>query len=130
MQAKLSRWALLVSIIVAVGSHGASFAQEMSPSGQYKEQGLPVAGWLLFPRIFVGATYDTNHNQTTSGADNNKGVGLRVAPRLTGTYDGGMQRSTFYGVVDARFFNADTVAATAGFTHLWQAQQDLLFNFF
>jgi len=115
-------------MVVAVGSHGASFAQEMSPSGQYREQGLPVAGWLLYPSIFVGATYDTNPNQTAT--DHNNNVGLRVAPRLTGTYDGGVQKSTFYGVVDARFFSADTVAATAGFTHLWQAQQDLLFNFF
>src|SRR5262249_62631 len=128
MQAKFSRWALLVSMIVAVGSHGTSFAQEVSPSGQYREQGLPVLGWLLYPSIFVGATYDTNSNQTNN--ETNNSVSLRVVPRLTGTHDGGMQRSTFYGVVDARFFNADTVGATAGFTHLWQAQQDLLFNFF
>src|SRR5215831_19332618 len=128
MQTKSFGWALFVSIALAVGATQNSFAQEVSPSGQYREQGLPVLGWLLYPSIFVGATYDTNPNQTAT--DRNKGFGLRVAPRLTGTYDGGMQKSTFYGVVDARFFNADTVAATAGFTHLWQAQRDLLFNFY
>ena len=130
MQRKSFGWALLVSGALAAGTTQISFAQEVAPSGQYREQGLPVAGWLLYPSIFVGATYDDNPNQTGSGADDSKGVSLRVAPRLTGTYDGGIHRSTFYGVVDARFFNPDTVAATAGFTHLWQAQQDLIFNFF
>ena len=130
MQTKSFGWALLVSAALAVGTSQNSFAQEVAPSGQYREQGLPVAGWLLYPSIFVGATYDDNPNQTASGADDSKGVSLRVAPRLTGTYDGGIHRSTFYGVVDARFFNPDTVAATAGFTHLWQPMQDLIFNFY
>lgn len=130
MQTKSFGWALLVSMALAVGTTQNSFTQEISPTGQYREQGLPVAGWLLYPSIFVGATYDDNPNQTASGADHSKGVSLRVAPRLTGTYDGGIHKTTFYGVVDARFFNPDTVAATAGFTHLWQAMQDLIFNFY
>ena len=85
---------------------------------------------MLYPSIFVGATYDDNFNQTASGTDHSNGVSLRVVPRLTGIYDGGIHRSTFYGVVDARFFNADTVAATAGFTHAYEAMRDLIFNFF
>ena len=85
---------------------------------------------MLYPSIFVGATYDDNFNQTASGTDRNSGASLRVAPRLTGTYDGGIHKTTVYGVVDARFFNADTVAATAGFTHTYEAMQDLIFNFY
>jgi hypothetical protein len=129
MQTKLSGWALLVSMALAVGTTQSSFAQEMSPTGQYKE-GLALGGWKLYPGVFVGADYDDNFNQTASGTDHSTGVSLRVVPRLTGTYDGGIQKTAIYGVVDARFFNADTIAATAGFTHLWEAMRDLTFNFY
>jgi len=129
MQAKLSRWALLVSMVVAVGSHGTSFAQEMSPTGQYKE-GLAVGGWKLYPGIFVGADYDNNNSQTASGTDHDAAASARVVPRLVGVYDGGIHKTSIYGVVDARFFNADTVAATVGFTHLYEATRDLYFNFY
>jgi len=130
MQTKSFRWALLVSMALAVGTTQNCFAQEIAPTGQYKDQGLPVAGWLLYPSIFVGATYDDNFNQTASGRDRDAGVALRVSPRLTGVYDRGIHKTTVYGVVDARFFNADTIAANAGITHLYQAMQDLFFNFY
>jgi len=129
MQTKLSGWALLVSTALAVGTTQTSFAQEMSPTGQYKE-GLALGGWKLYPGVFVGADYDDNFNQTASGTDHSEGASLRVVPRLTGVYDGGIHKTAIYGVVDARFFNADTIAATAGFTHLWEAMRDLSFNFY
>src|SRR5215472_10349315 len=99
MQAKLWRWALLVSMVVAIGSHGTSFAQEMSPEGQYKE-GFAVGGWKLFPGIFVGADYDNNNNQAaSSGTDHASGASARVVPRLIGVYDGGIHKTSIYGVV-------------------------------
>ena len=33
-------------------------------------------------------------------------------------------------MVDARFFNANNVAASAGITHTYEAMQDLIFNFY
>ena len=53
-----------------------------------------------------------------------------MSPRLTGSYDGGIHTTQLYGVVDARFFNADTIAATAGVTHRYEAMQDLIFDFY
>ena len=53
-----------------------------------------------------------------------------MVPRLVGTYDGGIHKTTVYGVVDAQFFNANNVAANAGITHTYQAMQDLIFNFY
>jgi hypothetical protein len=114
---------------LAVGATSHAFAQEAAPTGEYKE-GLALGGWKLFPGVFVGATYDDNFNQTASGTDHSAGASLRVVPRLTGVYDGGIHKTTVYGVVDARFFNGDTLAATAGLTHLYQATQDLIFNFY
>ena len=126
-QIKSFGWAVLVSMALTVGATANSFAQEMAPTGEYKE-GLALGGWKLYPSVFLGATYDDNFNQATSETD--KGFGLRVTPRLSGTYDGGIHKTMFYGVVDARFFNADTIAATAGFTHTYEAMRDLIFNFY
>ena len=39
-------------------------------------------------------------------------------------------KQMIYGVVDARFFNADTIAATAGVSHTYEAMRDLVFNFY
>ena len=111
MQTKLSGWALLVFMALAEGTTQNSFAQEMSPNGQYKE-GLALGGWKLYPGVFIGSDYDDNVNQTASGTDHSAGTSLRVVPRLTGVYDGGIHKIAMYGVVDARFFNGDTVAAS------------------
>ena len=129
MQTKLPQWALLVSMALAVGATTSSFAQEIAPTGEYKE-GLALGGWMLYPSVFLGATYDDNFNQTASGFDRSSGVGLRLTPRVTGTYDGGIHKTLVYGVVDARFFDANTIAARTGVSHTYEAMRDLVFNFY
>ena len=62
----LFAWMLLVSMALTMGAVPCSFAQEIAPTGEYKP-GLPVGAWMLYPSIFVGATYDTNFDQTASG---------------------------------------------------------------
>src|SRR5262245_274435 len=115
--------AALVSMAIAVGTAPCSFAQEIAPVGEYSP-GLPIGGWMLYPSIFAGAVYDTNVNHSPnnninnlpSGFDRDSGFSARVSPRLVATYDGGIHKTTVYGVADAQFFNANTVAASAGFT--------------
>ena len=92
-----------------------SSAQGVAPAGEYTD-GIAVNGWKVFPSIFVGAVYNTNFNQLASGTDNNSGTSLRAVPHLAATYDGGIHKATVYGVVDAEFFNANTLAANAGIT--------------
>jgi hypothetical protein len=120
-------WVVLASMALTLGAVPRSFAEEVAPTGEYKE-GLHVDGWTVFPSIFVGAVYNNNIDQT--GTDTNSGTSLRVTPHLAGTYDGGMHKTTFYGIVDAEFFNTNTVAATAGFAHAYQPMQDLALNFY
>ena len=109
---------VLVSMASTIGAVPYSYAQEIAPTGEYKP-GLPVGAWMLYPSIFVGATYDTNFDQTASGPQRNSGTSLRVSPRFTGNYDGGIHKTSAYGIVDARFFDANNVAASAGaFAHL------------
>jgi hypothetical protein len=101
--------------------------QEISPAGEYKE-GLPIGGWIFSPEIFLGAVYNTNSNQLAT--DDNNGTSLRVSPRITGYYDGGIYKTSVYGVMDGQFFNTNTIAATAGVTNNYSPQQDWLFNSF
>jgi hypothetical protein len=122
-------WLLLVSIASAIGAVPRSSAQEVAPTGGYTP-GLAVGGWMLYPSIFVGADYDSNFNQSATGNTKDSGTSLRVSPRLTGSYDGGIHKTTIYGVVDARFFNADNIAASAGVLHTYEAMQDLIFDFY
>ena len=61
-------------------------------------------GWTVFPSIFVGGVYNTNVNQSATGTDRSSDFGLRVAPHMAGTYDGGIHKTSFYGAVDARVF--------------------------
>jgi hypothetical protein len=98
-----------------------SGGQEISPVGQYQE-GVAVGGWMLFPEIFVGGTYNTNRDQLSTGE--NAGASLRVSPRMVATYDYGINRGTIYGVMDSEFFNTDTIAATAGITNSYKVQDD------
>src|SRR5262249_40733370 len=60
---------------------------EIAPTGQYIE-GLPVAGWTLFPSVFVGAVFDSNLTQSARGTPIESAFGVRAVPRLVSTYDG------------------------------------------
>jgi hypothetical protein len=126
MRNVMFRRVVLVSMALALGTVPRSFAQEIAPTGEYKE-GLVAGAWTLFPKISVGAIYDSNINQSV--VDVSSGVGARVVPYLSGIYDGGIHKATVYGVVDARFVDQDQIAATAGFSHVYEAMRDLIFTF-
>jgi Putative beta-barrel porin 2 len=129
IRAKLFGWAVFVSVAVIVGIAPRSFAQEIAPTGEYKE-GIAVGDWLLYPKAFVGAVYDGNVNQNAPETDRSSGWGVRFVPDFRGVYDGGIHRSTIYGVVDSRFFNSNNISATAGLSHIYEAQRDLIFAFY
>jgi hypothetical protein len=113
---------------LTVGTFSRSFAQQIVPTGAYRE-GVPVGGWMVYPSVFLGATYDQNIDQSPSGPSRDSGTSLRLVPNLVATRDGGIHKTTFYGVVDASFFNANTVAASVGFSHSYEAMRDLVINF-
>jgi hypothetical protein len=151
MRATSSGWGVFVSMVFIMGTLSPSFAQyaapggqatsgsqgsaasgsqgtssagpEISPTGEYKE-GLALGGWMLAPEIFLGAVYNDNRNQLNNGGD--AGISLRVSPRIVGYYDGGMSKTSVYGVLDGQFFNSNTIAATAGLTNTYQPWEDLL----
>jgi hypothetical protein len=120
---------VLLAMAIAVGTTPCSFAQQIAPVGEYTP-GLPIGGWMLYPSIFAGAVYDTNINHTATGFNRDSGTSARVSPRLVATYDGGIYKTTVYGVADAEFFNGNTVAASAGFTQGYAPLPDLSFGLY
>ena len=100
------------------------------------KEGVPIGSWLVFPKIFLGAVWDSDPHQVGNAGDANSNVGdansnlgVRLVPDLRAVYDGGIHKSLVYGVVDARFFNSNTISATAGFSNVYEATRDLLLTF-
>jgi len=109
---------------------------EIAPTGEY-QGGLQLGSWMLYPELFVGAVWDSNSNQassnqpaqTATGSSPDSGTSLAVSPRLVATTsDGGMHSSTLFGVGDFQFFSANTIAADAGFIHVYRPTEDLALN--
>ncbi len=140
IRTQLMGWAAFAALASIVGLAPRSYAQEIVPTGEYSE-GIPVGAWKLYPKTFVGGVWNDNINQNDNIIQNNNinqtaldnqrssNSAVRLVPNLLAVYDGGMHRSTIYGVADAQLFNGNTVAATTGFSHVYEAMRDLVFGF-
>src|SRR6516164_1612389 len=124
---RLFVWAAALSVASLVGTPSLAqqggpggYGGEVAPTGEYRE-GVTVGDWKLFPKIYVGAVWDTNIDQQPSGFPTHEsGVGARAVPYINGFYDGGIHKTSVYGVADARFFDDNTLSATAGLTHRYE----------
>ena len=116
---------IIAALIVGTVPHAfAQFGQELGPVGQYR-QGVPVGVWTLYPSLFGGAVYDDNTSQLNG---HNAGTSGRLVPNLSAIWNTQNHQTTLYGVVDAQFFDANTVSATTGFSHTYEPTRDLKFN--
>jgi hypothetical protein len=116
-----------------------SGAPGIIPTGEYQE-GVPLGAWKFFPSVFFGGVWDSNLNQAPQGTPITSGFGVRAVPRIFGVYDGGIYKTTVYGIVDGdfytdhasntNFFDNNTLSATAGFSQYYEAMRDLFFNFY
>src|SRR5260221_10711979 len=110
-----------------VVEHDNPFAR---PTRDY--QALPIGGWLLYPSLFVGGLYDTNPAQ--SATSKTSSFGGRVVPSLLAEATDGINKSTYYGMLDARAYSADaasaydTVSARTGFIQRYQPTADWVVN--
>src|SRR6516165_1923876 len=135
---RLVGWTAVLSTALLVGISVPSRAQqstpggaggEIAPTGEYKE-GLALGDWKLYPKIFVGAVWDSNIDQQATGTPTTSRTSARAVPYLNAFYDGGIHKTSVYGVVDARFFDENTLSATTGLNHRYEAMRDLIFNFY
>lgn len=99
------------------------------PSREYT--GLPVAGFLLYPSVFVGSVLDSNVFQTP--ADRKSTLGLEVAPAFTALLDNGIHKTAVYANGDFRLYpslsDANSATGELGLIHVYQMQRDLTFRF-
>src|SRR5262245_23640930 len=134
-RADLFAWAAVLSLGLLVGTAPRSFGQEITPNAEVASaggEGLTLGGWKLYPKIFVGATRDTNIDQQASDAPlptPTARTSARAVPYLDGFYDGGIYQTQVYSVLDARFFDASNLSATAGLVQGYAPTQDLKFGF-
>ena len=98
----------------------------LQPSRDYR--GLDFADWLFYPTFSAGAIY--NDNLFLTARNHVSAIGTRLHPALIAERDAGIHKTTIYGDADARLYPdlaaANAVDARAGFSHIWEAQRDLV----
>jgi hypothetical protein len=94
---------------------------------------LPVGGWLLYPTVFLGGTYDSNVRQSSTNPTSSWGA--RLVPSLLAEHTDGINKTTLYGMADGRFYSnnagvatSDTVSARTGVIQRYQPTLDLVVN--
>jgi len=104
------------------------------PSQQYSVEYQPIriGPWEITPSLFSGMAYNDN----LYGRPNNKvgDAAWRVTPTLMVVNDSGINRFTYYALVDSltylRYGQDDTVNGRVGLTDRWEIDRDLVFRVF
>lgn len=98
------------------------------PTREYN--GLPIAGWMLYPSFLASASFDDN--LFLSSTNRVSAVGMRLRPNIIADRDAGIHHTTVYANGDFRIFpdqsTGNTVNAQTGVDHVWEAQRDLTFR--
>jgi len=89
-------------------------------------------GWIFNPSVIVGAVYDDNIYRSQTNRIHSWGT--EVIPSFAAELNEGIYRTSIYGTADARLYSennsgADTLNASAGIRHIYEAQRDLIFRF-
>jgi len=97
-------------------------------------EGLPLAGFLVYPSLFAGVIYNDNVYPTSDGRK--AAVGIAFAPNVTATDDEGLHKTTLTLSADAEIYPGYTRAPSGGASptqvsggasiqHVWTPTQDL-----
>jgi hypothetical protein len=85
--------------------------------------------WLIYGNVSLGGAYDSN---VWASPNQQSAFGPRFQPSIVALRDTGIQRTIVYGVGDIRYYpelgRTDVVNTTAGVTHVWEIQRDLIFR--
>jgi hypothetical protein len=99
------------------------------PRPKTADGALQALDWLIYGNVSVGGVYDSN----VFASPNQQSVyGTRFQPSVIAARNTGIQRTLVYGVGDLRYYpslgQTDIVSTTAGLTHVWEIQRDLIFR--
>jgi hypothetical protein len=102
---------------------------QSDPRPKNSNGALQALDWLIFGNVSVGGAYDSN----VFASPNPQAVyGTRFQPSIVAERNTGIQRTLVYGVGDIRYYpslgQTDVLATTAGVTHVWEIQRDLIFR--
>ena len=102
---------------------------EQDPRPKTAKGALQVLDWLVYGNLGAGGAYDSNVYSSPTATSV---YGARVQPRIVASRNTGIQRTLLYGTGDFRYYpsvgRTDINATTAGFTHVWEIQRDLIFR--
>ncbi len=105
-------------------------------SGPAPLGGFPLGAWMVYPSIFIGASYNDNVYMTPNGGA--AAVGARLTPNVEADLNEGLYKTTLYANADAQLYpgsnsqlgeTASTVSARAGFAEIWTPTSDIVTHF-
>jgi hypothetical protein len=114
-------------------SQSAAEAALGAPPGPNPETGLPLGGFLVYPRIFAGVIYNDN----VYPLDGRKAaLGIAFAPNVAAIDDEGLHKTTLTLNADAELYPSQTrssssgqsptnVSGVASIEHVWKPTEDL-----
>jgi hypothetical protein len=128
---------LACSTIFLIAATVASLAQSappltVPPTPQLPPpgEGIPVAGWLLFPTLKTYALYSDNLFQSPLAPISAWGLG--ATPSLTAEWTNGIHTTTLFGNIDRQVYptqnEVNTLDGEASFTQKYQPLPDLTFR--
>jgi hypothetical protein len=90
---------------------------------------LRALDWLIYGNVTVGGAYDSN---VFASPIQQSVAGSRFQPYVVAERNTGIQRTLVYGIGDIRYYpsigQTDVLNTTAGVTHIWEIQRDLIFR--
>ena len=99
-----------------------------APSRDY--QGLAASGWMFYPTLLAGVTFDDNVYQASTHQTSR--VGTILSPGLTALLDNGVHKLALFASADLRLYpgaaDANVYNGKLGIAHVWEAQRDLIFR--
>jgi hypothetical protein len=107
-----------------------TIARELGdPRPTSANEALRALDWLIYGHLIVGGAYDSN---TVASPTQQPAYGTRFQPYVIAERNNGIQRTLVYGTGDIRYYpslgETQVVNTTAGISHIWEIQRDLIFR--
>lgn len=104
--------------------------------GPNPDEGIPIAGWMFYPALFVGAVFNDNvHNSAIS---KKAALGTRLRPSIGAIFDNGIHQMRAYAALDAQVYpgtaasggstSSNNVQGSVGISDVYKPTNDLIFN--
>jgi hypothetical protein len=105
-----------------------------APTGPNPDTGVPIAGYIVSPSVFLGVIYNDDIYPTAN--DRQAALGVVFAPNITAVDDQGLHKTTITLNADAELYpnytgpsssapSPSNVSAVVSIDHVWKPTEDL-----